>query len=49
MGDYYKKRTRTADRGLLLPDDASEDTREAIAEGLRERLRERRDRDYEEA
>ena len=48
-GIVVKKRTRTAGRGLLLPDDASEDTREAVAEELRERLRERRDRDYEEA
>ena len=40
-GIVVKKRTRTAGRGLLLPDDASEDTREAVAEELGERLRER--------
>ena len=48
-GIVVKKRTRTAGRGLLLPDDASEDTREAVAEELGERLRERRDRNYEKA
>jgi len=48
-GIVVKKRTRTAGRGLLLPDDAPEDTREAVAEELGERLRERRDRNYEEA
>ena len=48
-GIVVKKRTRTAGRGLLLPDDAPEDTREAVAEELEERLRERRDRTYEEA
>ena len=48
-GIVVKKRTRTAGRGLLLPGDASEDTREAVAEELEERLRERCDRDYEEA
>ena len=47
-GIIVKKRTRTAGRGLLLPDDASEDTREAVAEELGERLQERRDRNYEE-
>ena len=47
-GIVVKKRTRTAGRGLLLPDDAPEDTREAVAEELGERLRERRDRTYEE-
>ena len=48
-GIVVTKRTRTAGRGLLLPDDAPEDTREAVAEELGERLRERRDRTYEEA
>ena len=48
-GIVVTKRTRTAGRGLLLPDDASEDTHEAVAEELGERLRERRDRNYEEA
>ena len=47
-GIVVKKRTRTAGRGLLLPDGTPEDTREAVAEELGERLRERRDRNYEE-
>jgi AbrB family looped-hinge helix DNA binding protein len=48
-GIIVKKRTRTAGRGLLVPDDATEETREAVAEELEDRLRERRDRNYEEA
>ena len=47
-GIVVKKRTRTAGRGLLLPDDTPEATREAVAEELGERLQERRDRNYEE-
>lgn len=47
-GIVVKKRTRTTGRGLLVPDDADEDTREAVAEELADRLRERRRRNYEE-
>jgi len=43
-----KKRTRTAGRGFLLPDDAADGTREAVAVELEGRLRERRDRNHEE-
>ena len=48
-GIVVKKRTRTAGRGMLVPDDASEETREAVAEELGHRLRDRRDRNYEES
>lgn len=41
-GIVVKKRTRTAGRGLLLPDDTSEEKREEVAEELGQRLRERR-------
>jgi AbrB family looped-hinge helix DNA binding protein len=43
-----KKRTRTAARGLLVPDDTPEEKREEVAEELTRRLRERRERNYEE-
>jgi AbrB family looped-hinge helix DNA binding protein len=48
-GIVVKKRTRTAGRGLLVPDDATERQREAVAEELQRRLRERREDNYEEA
>jgi AbrB family looped-hinge helix DNA binding protein len=48
-GIVVKKRTRTSGRGLLLPDDTSAEEREAVAEELEQRVRERRDRNYEEA
>ncbi|QGX94537.1 AbrB/MazE/SpoVT family DNA-binding domain-containing protein [Haloplanus rallus] len=48
-GIVVKKRTRTSGRGMLLPDDTSEEEREAVAEELEQRVRERRDRNYEEA
>jgi AbrB family looped-hinge helix DNA binding protein len=48
-GIVVKKRTRTAGRGLLVPEDATETQREAVAEELQRRLRERRDHNYEEA
>lgn len=48
-GIVVKKRTRTGARGLLVPDDTPEAKREAIAEELEERIRERRDRNYEGA
>jgi AbrB family looped-hinge helix DNA binding protein len=47
-GIVVKKRTRTSGRGMLLPDDTSEAEREAVAEELERRVRERRDRNYEE-
>ena len=48
-GIVVKKRTRTGGRGLLVSDDISENEREAIADELSQRLRERRDRNYEDA
>ncbi|MFB6196482.1 MAG: AbrB/MazE/SpoVT family DNA-binding domain-containing protein [Haloplanus sp.] len=47
-GIVVKKRTRTSGRGMLLPDDTSEEEREAVAAELEQRVRERRDRNYEE-
>lgn len=47
-GIVVKKRTRTSGRGVLVPDDTPEATREAIADTLERRLRGRRDRNYEE-
>jgi AbrB family looped-hinge helix DNA binding protein len=47
-GIVVKKRTRTSGRGMLLPDDTSEAEREAVAEELERRIRERRDRNYED-
>jgi AbrB family looped-hinge helix DNA binding protein len=48
-GIVVKKRTRTSGRGMLLPDDTPEEKGEEVAEALQQRLRERRDREYEEA
>lgn len=48
-GIVVKKRTRTAGRGLLLPEDATDETREKVAEGLVERVQDRRERNYDEA
>jgi AbrB family looped-hinge helix DNA binding protein len=48
-GIVVKKRTRTGGRGMLVPDDTSREEREAVAEELAERVRDRRDRNYEEA
>ena len=48
-GIVVKKRTRTGGRGMLVPDDTSREEREAVAEELAERVRGRRDRNYEEA
>ena len=48
-GIVVKKRTRTGGRGSLVPDDISEEKREAVAEELAQRVRERRDHNYEEA
>ena len=47
-GIVMKKRTQGSGRGMLVPDDTSQETREAVAEELATRLRTRRDRNYEE-
>jgi len=47
-GIVVKKRTRTGGRGMLVPDDTSEEKREEIAEELGQRVRDRRERNYEE-
>ena len=47
-GIVVKKRTRTSGRGMLVPDDTSEEKREEIAEELKQRVRDRRERNYEE-
>lgn len=46
-GIIVKKRTRTGGRGLLVPDETSAEKREAVADELTQRLRDRRDRNYE--
>lgn len=46
-GIVVKKRTRTDARGLLVPDDTSAEQRAAVANELTERLRDRRDRNYD--
>jgi AbrB family looped-hinge helix DNA binding protein len=48
-GIVVKKRTRTGARGLLVPEDTPDEKREAVAEELSRRLRNRRDRNYEDA
>lgn len=48
-GIIVKKRTQTSGRGMLVPDDLPEDEREDVAEGLQERVRDRRNRNYQEA
>jgi AbrB family looped-hinge helix DNA binding protein len=48
-GIVVKKRTRAGGRGMLVPEDTSEKKREEIAEELEQRVRDRRDRNYEEA
>jgi AbrB family looped-hinge helix DNA binding protein len=47
-GIVVKKRTSTSGRGMLVPDDISEEKREEVAEELTERVRDRRDRNYED-
>jgi AbrB family looped-hinge helix DNA binding protein len=47
-GIVVKKRTRTGGRGLLVPDDTPAEKRQAVAKELESRLRDRRDRNYEE-
>jgi bifunctional DNA-binding transcriptional regulator/antitoxin component of YhaV-PrlF toxin-antitoxin module len=46
-GIVVTKRTRSRGRGLLVPDDTPDETREEIAAELTERLRGRRERNYE--
>ena len=48
-GIIVKKRTRAGGRGMLVPEDTSEKKREEVAEELAQRVRDRRDRNYEEA
>ena len=48
-GIVVKKRTRTGGRGMLVPDDIPDEKREEIAEELSQRIRDRRDRNYEGA
>ena len=48
-GIVVKKRTRTGGRGMLIPDDTSDEKREEIAEELGQRVRDRRNRNYEDA
>ena len=47
-GIVVKKRTSTSGRGMLVPDDISEEKRAEVAEELTARVRDRRDRNYEE-
>jgi AbrB family looped-hinge helix DNA binding protein len=47
-GIIVKKRTRTGGRGMLVPDDLSEEKRKEVADALGERVRQRRERNYEE-
>lgn len=47
-GIVVKKRTQGSGRGMLVPDDTSQETREAVAEELATRLRDRRDWNYED-
>lgn len=48
-GIVVKKRTRTGARGLLVPEDTPDEKRKEVAEELSQRLRDRRDRNYEDA
>ena len=45
-GIVVKKRTRTAGRGMLVPDDVSEEKRAEVAEKLAQRVRDRRDHQF---
>lgn len=47
-GIVVKKRTRTGGRGMLLPEETPEAKRREVAEELAQRVRDRRDRNYEE-
>ncbi|MDZ7731686.1 MAG: AbrB/MazE/SpoVT family DNA-binding domain-containing protein [Natrialbaceae archaeon] len=48
-GIVLEKRTSSEARGLLVPDETPEETRADIAAELADRVRERRDRNYEES
>jgi len=48
-GIVVKKRTRTGARGSLVPDGTPDEKRAEVAEELSQRLRDRRDRNYEDA
>jgi len=48
-GIVVKKRTRSSGRGMLVPDDTPQEKRDEIAEELTDRVRDRRDRNYEDA
>lgn len=48
-GIVVKKRTGTGGRGLLVPDDTPEEKRDEIADELTQRVRDRREHNYEEA
>lgn len=48
-GIVVKKRTNTRGRGMLVPEETSAEKREAIADELEQRVRERRDRNYGES
>lgn len=45
-GIVVKKRTRASGRGLLVPDDTSDEKRAEVADALEDRVRERGDRNY---
>lgn len=45
-GILVKKRTRMEARGLLLPDDVSDEEREEIAQELEDTLREKRETEW---
>lgn len=45
-GIVVKKRTRTSGRGLLVPDDTSDEKRAEVADALEDRVCERRGRNY---
>ncbi|WP_135661814.1 AbrB/MazE/SpoVT family DNA-binding domain-containing protein [Halorhabdus rudnickae] len=47
-GIVVKKRTRTTGRGLLVPEETAEEKRTEISAELQRRLRDRRDRNYED-
>lgn len=48
-GIVVEKRTRTGGRGMLVDDDTPAETREEVAEALSQRVRDRRDRNYEDS
>ncbi|SMP18190.1 AbrB/MazE/SpoVT family DNA-binding domain-containing protein [Halobellus salinus] len=47
-GILATKRTHTGGRGMLVPDDATETEREAVAAELKQRLDRRRDSNYKD-